>query len=500
MIWFLFLAAGALRGEAGSAVCATCHQEIAAAYGATGMARSSGEVNGIDSEGAFAHQTSGVRYQVFRKDAAAWFGFDSAGVHGSRRLEYFVGSGTVGRSYLYTVDGFLYQAPASWYTAPARWDLSPGYQQYDSLFLSRGIEAVCLECHASGVQPVAGTTNGYRLPPFREGGVSCERCHGAGEAHVEGRAKMINPARLAPERRDSICAQCHLSGEARIARVGAGGAFRPGDRLADTLVVFVWSGGADMNVTSHFERLSESACKKASGDRLWCGSCHDPHRVPTEAARAGFYRAKCLQCHQGTDCSRGQDCAGCHMLKRPVRDVQHSAYTDHAILKRRGATAVSRERNLVPFGGAQAGDREFGLAYAAVPGFEKRAVEYLERASQDDGEVLAHLAYLYESGGNPSKAAPLYEKALKIDPSQVAAAVNLGNTYVKSGRTRDAIRLWEYALERSPGLETVRLSLAVALFRSGDRAGAEDCLLKLLSLNPANKPARELLNEARSRR
>ena len=500
MISFFLLAAGALRGETGSAVCATCHQEIAEAYRATGMARSSGEVIGIESEGAFAHQSSGVRYRVFRKDAAAWFGFDFAGVQGSRRLEYFVGSGSVGRSYLYSVDGFLYQAPVSWYAAPARWDLSPGYQQYDSLYLSRGIEPVCLECHASRVQPVPGTTNGYRAPPFREGGVSCERCHGAGEAHVAGRGKMINPAGLAPDRRDSICAQCHLSGEARITRAGAGGGFRPGDRLADTLAVFVWSGGADMNVTSHFERLSESACKKASGDRLWCGSCHDPHRAPAEAERAGFYRAKCLQCHQAADCSRGQDCAGCHMPKRAVRDVQHSAYTDHAILKRRASTAVSRERKLVPFGGAQAGDREFGLAYAAVPGFEKRALEYLERASQDDAEVLAHLAYLYESGGNPSKAAPLYEKALKMDPSQVAAAVNLGNTYIKRGQARDAIRLWRYALERSPGLETVRLSLAVALFRSGDRAGAEDCLLKLLSLNPGNKPARELLNEARRRR
>jgi predicted CXXCH cytochrome family protein len=500
LISLLFLAACGLRGETGSEVCATCHREIAEAYRKTGMARSSGEVNDVEIEGAFDHKSSGVRYRVFRGDAAAWFSFDFAGVHGSRRLEYFIGSGTVGRSYLYSVDGFLYQAPVSWYSAPAKWDLSPGYQEYDSLFLTRGIEPVCLECHASRVQTVSGTTNGYGVPAFREGGVSCERCHGAGDAHAAGRGRMINPAKLPPDRRDGICAQCHLSGEARIARAGVGGSYRPGARLADTLAVFVWSGNTDMNVTSHFERLSESACKRASGDRLWCGSCHDPHRAPTEAERAQFYRAKCLQCHQTADCGRGPDCAGCHMPKRPVRDVQHSAYTDHAILKPHAATAVSRERNLVPFGGAQAGDREFGLAYAVVPGFEKRAIEYLERAPQDDAEVLVHLAYLYESGGNPSKAAPLYERALKIDPSQVAAAVNLGNAYVKSGRVRDAIRLWRYALERSPGLETVQLSLAVALFRSGEPEAAEDCLRKLLALNPGNKPARELLNEPRSRR
>jgi hypothetical protein len=499
--WILIfpLAVCALRGDTGSEVCATCHREISNAYRATGMARSSGEVTGIEIEGSFPHKPSGVRYRVYRQDGAAWFSFDLPGVHGSRRLEYFIGSGTVGRSYLYTVDGFLYQAPVSWYSAPAKWDLSPGYQQYDSIFLTRGIETVCLQCHASRLQPAAGTANGYGSPPFRERGVSCERCHGTGDAHVAGRGKMLNPAKLAPDRRDSICAQCHLSGAARIARVGAHGSFRPGDLLSDSQVVFEWSGNPDMNVTSHFETLAASKCKRASGDRLWCGSCHDPHRAPAEADKTGFYRAKCLQCHQTAECSRGQDCAGCHMPKRPVRDVQHSAYTDHSIRKPGAFTAVNQERKLVPFGGVQAGDREFGLAYAAVPGFEKRAIEYLQRAPQDDAEVLAHLAYLYESSGNQSKAAPLYKKALKLDPSQVAAAVNLGNAYIKGGQAREAIRLWRYALERSPGLESVRLSLAVALSRSGDSAGAEGSLLKLLELNPGNTLARRLLNEVRSR-
>jgi predicted CXXCH cytochrome family protein len=501
----IFLVAiDAVRGETGSEVCATCHREIAEAYRKTGMARSSGAVTGIEIEGSFAHKPSGVGYRVYRQDAAAWFSFSSSGVEGKRRLEYFIGSGTVGRSYLYSVDGFLYQAPVSWYASPAKWDLSPGYQQYDQLYLTRGIETVCLECHASRLQPVAGTANGYRSPPFQEGGISCERCHGAGDAHALGRGKTINPAKLSPDRRDSICAQCHLAGAARIARAGTDGSFRPGDRLSDSLVVFEWSGKPDMNVTSHFETLAESACKRVSGDKLWCGSCHDPHRAPAEAEKAAFYRAKCLECHQSAECSRGPDCAGCHMPKRPVRDVQHSAYTDHAIRKpgvSAGAlTAVGGQRRLVTFGGAVAGDREIGLAYAAVPGFEKLAREYLERAPQDDAEVLAHLAYLYESSGNPSKAAPLYQKALKLDPSQVAAAVNLGNLYIKGGQSSEAIRLWQYALQKSPGLETVRLSLAVALYRGGDSASAGASLTKLLELNPANTVARRLLSEARSRR
>ena len=161
---------------------------------------------------------------------------------------------------------------------------------------------------------------------------------------------------------------------------------------------------------------------------------------------------------------------------------------------------MSGKRELVPFGGVKVGDREYGLAYGAVPGFEKRAVEYLQRAPQDDAEVMVHLAYLYESAGSQSKAAPLYEKALKLDPSQVAAAVNLGNARIKTGQPQEAIRLWRSALERSPGLETVRLSLALALYRSGDSAGAQDSLQKLLDLNPGNAVARKLLNDVRSSR
>ncbi len=493
-----------MHAETGSEICATCHREIAEAYQKTGMARSSGAVTGIEIEGAFAHKPSGIGYRVYRQDGAAWFSFSMSGAQGRRPLEYFIGSGAVGRSYLYSVDGFLYEAPVSWYSAPAKWDLSPGYQQYDQLYLTRAIERVCLECHASRLQPVAGTQNGYRSPPFREGGVSCERCHGSGDAHVAGRGKMIDPAKLAPDRRDSICAQCHLAGEARIARAGAKGSFHPGDRLSDSLVVFEWPGKPDMNVTNHFETLAQSACKRVSGDRLWCGSCHDPHRAPAESEKAGYYRAKCQECHQTAECNRGPDCAGCHMPKMPVRDVQHSAYTDHAIRKpgvsASAATAASGPRKLVPFGDAEAGDREIGLAYAAAPGFQKLALQYLEKAKLEDAEVLATLAYLYESSGNQSKAAPLYQKAIKLDASQVAAAVNLGNLYIKNGQPRQAIELWQYALEKSPGLETVRLSLAMALDRGGDSRGAGNSLRKLLELNPGNMAARKLLSEALSRR
>jgi hypothetical protein len=502
-IAFLVLAAGTGRGEVGSKACSTCHAQIYETYRRTGMARSSGRVTGIEIEGEFAHTLSGVRYRVYRQGGSAYFSFELPGVYGSRRLEYFIGSGAVGQSYAYSVDGFLYEAPVSWYSRQAAWALSPGYDRYDHLYLTRPVEPACLQCHASRLQPAPGTQNGFETPPFREDGISCERCHGSGEEHVRGRGRMTNPARLAPDRRDSVCAQCHLAGETQVPmRAQSGYTFRVGDRFADHVVTFVWSGGSvDMKVTSHFERLAQSACKRASGDRLWCGTCHDPHRIPAASEKAAYYRGKCLECHEARQCSRGPDCAGCHMPKNPVRDVEHAAYTEHAIRKPGGpVTPAKGERKLIPFGDARAGDREFGLAYSQVPGYESRAIECLERAPRDDAEVLTRLAFLYDSGGLQEKAIRLYEESLRIDPAQVTAEVNLGIALMKRGQPEAAMQLWRDALQRSPGLETARLSLAAAQYRSGDLKGAEAGLMKLLDLNPGMKIAREVLNEVRSRR
>lgn len=153
---------------------------------------------------------------------------------------------------------------------------------------------------------------------------------------------------------------------------------------------------------------------------------------------------------------------------------------------------------LRPFG-ATAGDREYGLAYAAIPGAEKVAREYLDRSGAADPDALTHRAFLYESSGDLSKASALYEQALRLEPAQFAAAVNLGNLYAKRNDERKAIPLWRHALELNPGMADVRLSLAVAEYRTGDVSAAERDLEKLLELNPAAGSARRLLAQMRGR-
>ncbi len=373
---------------------------------------------------------------------------------GKKRLAYFVGSGATARAYLLADDGFLRGSRRLLHGRREVGTLNfPATPAYEYPYTTRPVLPGCLSCHASGVNVIAGTQNRFASPPFREGGVACERCHGPGEAHIaDPRTPMINPARLAPARRDSVCAQCHLNGEVRVMRAGATWqTYKPGDLLRDSVVAFVRAGAAPgMRVTSHFEKLAQSACQRASGDKLWCGTCHDPHSVPAPAQRVAFFRAKCMTCHSATACAapravrdaRRDDCIACHMPKGSVTDAQHVVYTDHSI-PRRPRTALgppAGDPELAPFGDTLASPRDIALAYAILAvrdrsaALQSRARELLEeceKTSPNDSEVLLYLAEIYRKNGLDDRAAPLYERAMKLDPSQVTGVGRIGRRLLR---------------------------------------------------------------------
>ena len=535
MRWIMLLGlavAAAAQTGMGSAVCGTCHAAIYQSYRTTPMARSarklpSGGAPERFDHASFSHHSSGFEYRVSLKNSQYTMEFTKAGgASGVKTLAYAIGSGTRAFSYLLEEDGFLYEAPVAYYAASNSWGLEPGYDGYSYPYLTRPIAPGCLACHASSVQAMPLTLNRYGSPAFLEGGVSCERCHGNGAKHVaqmrSGSAaqgsQILNPAKLAPPRRDSICEQCHLTGEVRVMRAGADWqTYQPGGLLSESLAAFVRSkASAGMRVTGHVENLALSACKRKSGDRLWCGSCHDPHVEPALAQASSIFRRRCLTCHADKPCTEKQaarnrvhdDCIGCHMPKSRATDAQHVVLTDHSIPRRphrEGAIrANADESELEPFSGAPAPARELALAYAiaavgkpAGPD-RSRALSLLERVVQErpnDVEVLLYLAEIYRNDGKNDRARPLYERAIRLDPGQVTASVGLGGILMEGGDYAQAIRLWNDALAKNAGLELVRLNLSVALLRVGDRAAAEANLRKALDLNPAFRPALDLLQK-----
>lgn len=487
------------------------------------MAHASGRVSDLHlPDGQVRASTANVVYSIKWTDTGPQLGYrkttsDGATLEGDKVLRYYIGSGTHGRGFIFEEQGQPFETPVAYFGANRGWDVAPGYEKETSIFLGRKVESACLSCHSSGAKSKENEL-------FEEGAISCERCHGPGEAHVNAMrtgmktlsSAIINPAKLTPEKRDSICAQCHLTGETRVLKPGQTEfSFRPGDALEDHIVPFVWTNPdrSEFKVVGHFEGLWQSKCKRSSGDRLSCLTCHDPHVQVTEANKAAYYRQKCLGCHETSSCrspkeARAQNndsCIACHMQKRVSTDGQHTAFTDHWI--RRFAETQpqsSRSLDLTAFWPEQATKRDYALAdadeawqHGDSAAFEKvhAELEAVLPGTAKDANLLAQLAYTDDLSRQPAKAEKLYQEALAADPENLLALTNLGTHLAMQGDFGKAIELWQKAVAINPGLQASGLNLARALWRQGHQKEAIETVRKTLSLYPDSQTALELLKE-----
>jgi Tfp pilus assembly protein PilF len=497
----------------GNEACSACHRRIYDSYSSTAMARTSGPALPNVIEGSFDHGPSGVSYQVRRQGQAAFLSYDRPAprpLHGTEQLKYSIGSNTRGRTFLFAVDRFLYQSPINYYAGKRAWDMSPGDAHVREMELNRPVDATCLFCHSSRLQsPESGTSNRFAGDPFLQPGVGCERCHGPGSNHVKGLGPMINPATLAGERRDSICNQCHLKGEARIAtRHRTEEGYAPGDVFSDYVAIFVRDDAATdrLAAISQVEALALSLCKRRSGEALSCITCHDPHMPPREDVKSAYYRARCLGCHppmSQTHYPRQPDCAACHMPRIDSADIGHTMVTDHRIVRtRRSESQTTGGGRLVEFDRRQPRARELGLAYGEVAlrgnaGAAREAFRLLQEVLPSAGvdpDVLVRLAYLYQVRGDLETAATLYDRALKADPNRAVAAANLGVLYARRGMLTQAIELWRPAFDNNPQLSDLGVNLANGLCAAGEAAAARQVLQRVLKHNPDLGTARALMS------
>lgn len=287
--------------------------------------------------------------------------------------ELVIGSGTQGRSYLTIQQGAVWQSPVSWFTPERRWDVSPGFDLGNGG--RRPILPECLYCHVDRVEPVRGAMNRYREPLLAlQTSIGCERCHGPGELHVLERSggppaapvdhTIVNPRHLPPALQASVCEQCHLQGEERVARRGRSiHEFRPGLPFEQFVTVFVRPPeSAQMHRSvGQFEQLELSRCTTPTGGRLVCTTCHDPHVKPATADREAFYRNRCQTCHESKGCThpaadravKNDSCIACHMPTTGSANIVHASVTDHRIVRRAGQSPprlpMAGQMPLIPF-------------------------------------------------------------------------------------------------------------------------------------------------------
>lgn len=509
------------NGYVGNAACASCHAAIYESYSKTSMAHASGPAIQEVMPADFVHQPSGVHYRIYVEGEAAWLSFERPGdtaVRGKRELLYYIGSGRRGRSYLFVTDGFLFESPVNWYADRRVWDMAPAYGDAREIPLNLPAYTSCLHCHVSGMQaPVNGTENKYPAPIFTQAGISCERCHGHGAAHLHG-GPITNPAKLTPDRRDAVCMQCHLEGKIAIERVGKHiFEYRPGDNLDDYVRHYVLTGGSKtgLGAVSQFEALAQSTCKKKSGNTMSCMSCHDPHNEPSARERVSYYRGKCLACH-GVDFgakhhAEQPDCTKCHMPASLSTDVAHTEVTDHRILRRPEispqllqSASLNAEPRLMPFPYSEDADKDVrdpaltweSLAQSGMALARAKAEQLLRSAVRNndhDPALLSALGFIEQQSGATARARELYEKALSLDPMLFDAASNLGVIDAREGHTSDAIKLWESAFDRAPYKSGIGMNLARVFCASNHFDQARNYTLRVLEFNPDLSEAKQML-------
>jgi hypothetical protein len=358
--------------------------------------------------------------------------------------------------------------------------------------------------------------NRYAAEPFRQGGIGCRACHGDPAAHLanQGHGPIVNPAKLSVPRRDSVCLQCHLEGDFAVYRADRSPAhFRPGDDLADYVVHFVRASeqAGGFRGTSQYEALQHSACKRRSGDRLTCTTCHDPHSRPSSAERVQYFRSRCLTCHAQPAIARTHhpeqpECALCHMPSRNTADIPHEQVTDHNIQARPSRPSAARlflteTDQLVPVGNVRPGSRELGLAYAQLAQRgDRRAAELAirllssaEKTAPADVQMKVQLGFLKQISGQLDAARADYTDALLSNPYEPAALANLAVIDAGGGQVSEAVRLLDRLTSADPSQTSAGLNLAFIECKLERQADALVLARRLLVFNPDDPQLREFL-------
>ena len=338
----------------------------------------------------------------------------------------------------------------------------------------------------------------YEKPIVAEAGISCERCHGPGQDHIQfhdsGKAvsqsvdPIVNPTKLGAIERDDVCNQCHLQGRFEILRSGRQpDDFRPGDAISDIWTIFV--EGTNVNedqstkAVSHVQQMQSSRCYIESDRALACVSCHDPHGMAPPAERAMQFRQACLKCHQTDHCTESMsvrqetsiadNCTECHMPRLAANDVPHTTQTDHRIRKDPWAKTAADSKSSVEDAEMNFEAYEGDTHPLAEAEFERALGIAVVRDATQKGDVSLYNVAI-------ERLLPLRD----VFSSDLIFLEALGLAFYRSERTEEAISVWEKILEIDPNHAETLLDLGSHFEREGQLGRAEEYLTRYIGVKP----------------
>ena len=545
-------------GYIDATACAGCHREIWDQYQNTGMARSfsrlipEATVADFERNNTYYHPASDRHYRMFRQGDRYYMERIQLGPDGeainevTKRIDYVLGSGYKARTYLSrNSQGELAQLPVAWYSdGGGFWAMNPGYDRPDHDGFSRRVKFDCMFCHNSYFEVGPGGDGFDADPVYGDElpeGIDCQRCHGPGEFHMQALARgasdseirdsIVNPARLAPDRRLEICYQCHLQSTSfRLPYASQRPhrgilSYRPGQPLSDYILHFDHPPGEEYDdkfeIAHAAYRLQKSRCFQESAGNLTCSSCHDPHRHL--AQDEAHYIAKCLECHQAPP--RGlpddrrhrtlSDCLDCHMPQRRTDDVIHVIMTDHFIRSNQPEGDLLAPRTEIVESPDNSYQGEVVLYYPPeLPETPENALDLavaqveagtnLEdglprlRHAVDAHQPVSHhyyfeLAEAYFKAGDLEEALVWWKETLRRKPDFLPALRNYGKELAKSGEFGQGIEILQRVLAIRAGDPRALYDMALAYFLSGSSVRGMNTLKRALMADPEDPQAHNLL-------
>ncbi|MGA7305530.1 MAG: tetratricopeptide repeat protein, partial [Rhodothermales bacterium] len=497
----------------GDDACASCHEKEYATFENHGMARTMERLTDDDQVSpqlpspVLHHEKTNLNYRVFKKGDKYYqeefrLSSDGTKTHSlTREMMWVVGSGTIAHTYVTVENGRYMEMPLTWYTQRNTWDFSPNYQVFNLRF-DRALPDRCVACHNAYPATVPYVSGAFESLPQ---GISCERCHGPGELHVNERlanpepaseidATIVNSKYLPLDAQLDVCQQCHVSATVSILREGRKPfQFVPTERLENHVALFseVLQASRQISLASHANRMKRSACFQAllgTDHPMTCVTCHNPHESFRDSGPE-YFNAACEGCHDqeqllgrvqaasAADHQAGTNCISCHMPKEDVWYIPHSAATDHWVrvvgrsggrLSRRqptGSTLTELEMgSLEPYfeidRTSPDADVYLGVAYLVLgdqkndPQTVERGVGILEEALTDTsrfGDAHYRLGFSLFTMGRLQEALEPLETSVRLGPDVPERLNTLAQLYERLDRSPDRIReLYQHALEVQP--------------------------------------------------
>ncbi|MEZ4886040.1 MAG: tetratricopeptide repeat protein [Chitinophagales bacterium] len=529
----------------GMQACQSCHQEIYETFIQTGMGQSFDHATPQKSAAEFGDHVvlydslNNFYYKPFWQQDSLYikeFRLDKTSkdtiYQRNQYVKYIVGSGQHTNSHIFDDNGYLYQAPITFYTQKGIWDLAPGFEGGFSSRFNRMIGLECMTCHNSLPNFVKGSENKYLNLP---NGISCERCHGAGEIHVKQKLaneiidtskyvdySIVNPKRLPRPLQLNLCKRCHLQGIAVLKDGKNFDDFKPAMYLHEVMDVFLpeYDGNETQFImASQAHRMEKSACFKNSD--MTCLTCHNPHVSVKYTPRQTFNNA-CINCHKVSDmaanttgnsesekedseavvtnCSlpktqritkNNNDCSGCHMPISGSIDIPHVTIHDHYIRKPIPETEKNKIENFIGLQAATDGAVDdwttakgylhFYESYAPKVTFLDSAAYYLQRSKEGNPlktlEVKVHLSYLQENFEAVIEAANVLPIS-KIKDGWTA--YRIGEAFLQQKQYETAADYFSKSLDILPLNLDFKNKLGVAVMELGNIEGAQKLFASIL--------------------